>query len=157
MFSSLVLYFPWPLFRQWQPFDSVIFLIFLHNMFRPSGPDHVLARTAKIQGKPNRKWMWGLSQIKTNYMAEKVKVKALNIRKLQHCFKKVLKRFGNKEISLKNVIGLSWWISGMPPSRCPRAFYRFTFGNKMWETASYNKLHPIGAQGLSSAPPLDKM
>ena len=50
-------------------------------MFRPSGPDHVLARTAKIQGKPNRKWMWGLSQIKTNYMAEKVKVKALNIRK----------------------------------------------------------------------------
>ena len=87
--SSLALYFPWPLFRQWQPFDSVIYWIFLHNMFRPSGPDHVLARTAKIQGKPHRKWMWGLSQIKTNYMAEKVKVKALYTRKLRHCFKKV--------------------------------------------------------------------
>ena len=71
-------------------FDSVIYWNFLsHNMFRPSGPDHVLARTAKIQGKPHRKWMWGLSQIKTNYMAEKVKVKALYTRKLRHCFKKV--------------------------------------------------------------------
>ena len=27
-------------------------------MFRPSGPDHVLAKTAKIRGKPHRKWMW---------------------------------------------------------------------------------------------------
>ena len=49
-------------------------------MFRPSGPDHVLAKTATIQGKPHRKWMWGLSQIKTNNMAEKVKVTALYIR-----------------------------------------------------------------------------
>ena len=57
-------------------------------MFRPSGPDHVLVKTATIQGKPHRKRMWGLSQIKTNNMAEKVKVTALYIRKLQHCFLK---------------------------------------------------------------------
>ena len=67
---------------------SGILNFFLHNMFRPSGPDHVLAKTATIQGKPHRKWMWGLSQIKTNNMAEKVKVTALYIRKLQHCFLK---------------------------------------------------------------------
>ena len=86
---SLALYFPWPLFRQKQQFDSVIYWSFLwHNMFRPSGPDHVLATTGQIWNKPHRKWMWGLGQTKTKGSAEKVKVKALYKRNLRYCFRK---------------------------------------------------------------------
>ena len=29
-------------------FDSVVYLVFSHNMFRPSGPGHVLATTGQI-------------------------------------------------------------------------------------------------------------
>ena len=70
--------------------DSVIYLFSLHNMFRPSNPDHVLAATGQSLTKPHRKWMWGLSQIiKITIIAEKVKVKALiDIRYLHNCFKK---------------------------------------------------------------------
>ena len=29
-------------------FDSVVYLVFSHNMFRPSGPDHVLAQICVV-------------------------------------------------------------------------------------------------------------
>ena len=74
--------------------DSVIYLFSLHNMFRPPGPDHVLATTGQSLTKPHRKWMWGLSQIiKISIFAEKVKVKALfDMRYLHNCFKKAAPR-----------------------------------------------------------------
>ena len=56
-------------------------------MFRPSGPDHVLALTGKILGKPHRKWV-KFVQIQILHMAKKVKVKCtINSKKLRDCFK----------------------------------------------------------------------
>ena len=56
-------------------------------MFWPSGPDHVLALTGKILGKPHRKWV-KFVQIQILHMAKKVKVKGtINSKKLRDCFK----------------------------------------------------------------------
>ena len=55
-------------------------------MFRPSSPDHVLALTEKILGKPHRKWV-KFVQIQILHMAKKVKLKGtINSKNLRDCF-----------------------------------------------------------------------
>ena len=74
--TFFLFYFPWPFLRQNLPnsqFDN-LFRSLLHNMFRPSGPDHVLINTEQFWFMAHQKWRWAINQnIKRGYK-EKVKV-----------------------------------------------------------------------------------